>query len=302
MIETARNSTQLWELDQMRHMNVQFYVDRAADGLATISVKLGMNRPHTQPQHPLLVPSQQHIRFLRERAVGSPFYLRGGITDFNPARVTVYQEMVGTVADEIAATFVTQLEARSATTHEPGEFPESVMERAGTLKIRQPADDRPNGLQLEPARSLPTLPDAIAMGMLPTFQAPVHSDQCDRFGWLRPRHFMGMASNAVPTLLAHIGGAGRDRADIGGAALQFRFVYYRYPRAGDVAVMRSAVSRIGDKTYNFCHWLFDLDTGEALASAETVIATLDLKARKIIPLPPEVRAKLETHLLRGLGV
>src|SRR5690625_1231326 len=97
MIEVARNSVQTWDIDQMGHMNVQFYVDRAADGLAALSTHLGVGRAYVQRTGQQLVAQDMHIRFLRERHVGSPFYLRAGIVDVGADKLTVYQEMLDSV-------------------------------------------------------------------------------------------------------------------------------------------------------------------------------------------------------------
>ena len=47
MIETAMGSAQTWECDAMGHMNVQFYIARATDGLAAIGLALGLGSQRT---------------------------------------------------------------------------------------------------------------------------------------------------------------------------------------------------------------------------------------------------------------
>ena len=110
-----------------------------------------------------------------------------------------------------------------------------------------------------------------------------------------------MVSNAVPNLLVQAGAEDRSRTpSVGGAALEYRFVYRRYPHADDVVVLRSGLQQVGDKTFVWSHWLFDLETGEALASAETVAISLDLETRKVISIPSARRAHLESMVIEGL--
>ena len=44
MITVYRNSVQSWEIDQMGHMNVQFYFEKALQGCVVLWNKLGLNK------------------------------------------------------------------------------------------------------------------------------------------------------------------------------------------------------------------------------------------------------------------
>ena len=44
MITVYRNSVQSWEIDQMGHMNVQFYFEKALQGCIVLWNKLGINK------------------------------------------------------------------------------------------------------------------------------------------------------------------------------------------------------------------------------------------------------------------
>ena len=66
MIELARSSVQTWECDQMGHMNVQFYVEKACDALAAFGAGLGLGPRALAHQGQVLEPADHHIRFLRE--------------------------------------------------------------------------------------------------------------------------------------------------------------------------------------------------------------------------------------------
>lgn len=297
MIEVARNSVQAWEIDQMGHMNVQFYVDRAADGLAALGVHLGIDDAQEW------VVRSQHIRFLRERHLGSPYYVRAGILAVRDDELSVYQEMVDTVSGTIAAAFTLDVVLSDVATRTAQALPQAVCDKARALCIELPEHGRPKGMTLYPPRPELKLHEADTMGLVPTFQGVLQPAHCDRSGRLSLRHCMGLMSNAVPNLLAQALGADCNfNTEVGGATLEFRFVHRRYPRVDDVVTMRSGLRRVDTKTYAWCHWLFDLRTGEALISAETVAISLDLKARKAIAIPEDLRAHLETLLVADLSV
>ena len=46
--------------------------------------------------------------------------------------------------------------------------------------------------------------------------------------------------------------------------------------------MRSGLRAIGGKTYQWVHWLFDVESGEAIATCEAVAVAMDLTTRKAI--------------------
>jgi acyl-CoA thioester hydrolase len=79
MIEVARSSVQTWECDQMGHMNVQFYVGKADEGLSALAAALGLSARAQRSTFAALIPREHHIRFHRELRPGAPFAIKAGI-------------------------------------------------------------------------------------------------------------------------------------------------------------------------------------------------------------------------------
>jgi acyl-CoA thioester hydrolase len=71
---------------------------------------------------------------------------------------------------------------------------------------------------------------------------------------------------------------------------------------GDLMVVMSGLKSVGQKTYVWCHWLFDTETGECLATAEAVAVSLDLVQRKAMDIPQGMRETLNGLVLEGLSV
>ncbi|MEX0838720.1 MAG: thioesterase family protein, partial [Parvibaculum sp.] len=215
----------------------------------------------------------------------------------------VYEEMVNTVSGEVAATFIAEIELLDEESREVKPLPAKVKTAAKALVVELPVHGAPRGLDIYEPRPAPKLAGADAMGMVRTWQGEIDTAQCDGQGFLTIRHFMGIVSDGIPNLLAQTRGEDRSRTpSVGGAALEYRFVYRRHPRVGDVLTLRSGLKNVGPKIYTWCHWLFDLETGEAIATAEAVAIALDLTTRKAIAIPDEMRANLETLVIDGLGV
>ncbi len=302
MIEVARSSVQTWECDQMGHMNVQFYLDKADQGLTALALELGLGPTQARSAGVMLRAREHHVRFLREQRPGSPYFLRGGIVAVGDSGLTVYQEMVETVSDKAAATFLIDVECVDVASRKPQPLSETL--RAGCeQRVEVPVHGRPRGLELTPPRPAPALADAERSGMLRTWQGVISREQGDDAGFLTVRHFMGIVSDSIPNLLALTGGSDRSKTPgVGGAALEYRFVYRGQPRVGDVLTLRSGLKQVGSKAYTWCHWLFDLETGTAVATAEAVAIAMDLEARRAIPIPEAMRANLEARVIPGLGV
>ena len=96
------------------------------------------------------------------------------------------------------------------------------------------------------------------------------------------------------------GGDGPVR--MGGAVLEYRLAYRRWPRAGDRFVVRSGRGFQKEKTHSFVHWIIDPDSGEAWCRSEAVAIALNLDTRKIIPASPEMMSALADVAPDGLSV
>lgn len=63
-----------------------------------------------------------------------------------------------------------------------------------------------------------------------------------------------------------------------------------YPGSVDIGM---TCTRIGNKAFTLAHGVFDHGTDHCVGTGEAVMLIFDLKARKSIPPPPQVRAALE---------
>ncbi|MBU6443804.1 MAG: thioesterase [Alphaproteobacteria bacterium] len=304
MIELARSSVQTWECDQMGHMNVQFYVEKSCDALAALGARVGLGPRALARQGLKLEPAEQHIRFLRELRPGAPYFVRGGAVKAEVRALTAYSELVMTGSDTVSASFRTTARLRDARDGAQVSFDDGARAMATHFAAAIPEHGAPRGLVLAPAREPAlTLAEADAMKLAPTYQGVVRGSECDEQGEMLTRFFMARVSDAIPNLL--ILTSGHDRgggSPIGGAALEYRFIYRRRPRAGEIICVRSGLKAVGGKTYVWAHWLFDWETGEALASAEAVAVAMDLSTRKAIALPDDFRARLDSLVIEGLTV
>ncbi len=137
--------------------------------------------------------------------------------------------------------------------------------------------------------------DAEAISAPVIGRGVVLPNQMDVTGRMMPEFFIGRVSDSIAHLLRPwrktVGDAAIARGEtvrLGGAVLEYRLVYRRWPRAGDRFVIRSGRGfRKGkEKTHSFVHWIIDPDSGEAWCTSEAVAVVLNLKTRKIMPATP----------------
>jgi len=302
LIETFRSSVQTWECDQMGHMNVQFYVARETDGIAALSGALGLRPRSAGITQAMLIPHEQHIRFHRELRPGAPYVGHGGVIQARSEGLILLQEMKHSLSGITAATFVTYAQWCDIEYRSGLPLPAIAIAKSAELTIDMPPQAAPRGLDMGPPRPAPTLAEANDLGMFTTLRGVITDDLCDATGFLRTHHYMGRLSDSIQNLLAQTTGRSRDGSNVGGAALEYRFVYRKPARTGDLLVIKSGLKSVGAKTYCWCHWLFDADTGECFATAEAVAISLDLETRKAIDIPPEMRETLNRLVVPGVSV
>ena len=302
LVETIRSSVQTWECDQMGHMNVQFYLAREQEGIASLASALGL-RPGAQGEGRAgLLPHEQHIRFHRELRPGAPYVIQGGVIEARREGLVLFQEMKHTLTGTTAATFVTSVEWGDLEFRTGLQVPSIALDRAAALIVPLPPHAAPRGLDLAAPRPAPTLGEADRLGLLTTLRGLVTEDLCNSLGFMKTQNYMGRLSDSIPNLLAQVMGRSRDADDAGGAALEYRFIYHKPARADDILVVRSGMKSVGAKTYVWCHWMFDAETGECFATAEAVAVSMDLVARKARDIPPATRAALEALVIPGISL
>jgi acyl-CoA thioester hydrolase len=319
LVELGVSSVESWECDAMGHMNVQFYVARAEEGLLALLARLGYG-PSRQRQQPIAVASGSlHIRFHRELRPAAAYRVFGGIVkpaDREPGQastrrfdatgtLTCYQEIRKRADQSVAATFVHEctLIDRDSGQPAPPQLTSGLLLHPSLRLDAIPEIGRPRGIEPSELFEQPTVADAERFGLATIYRAPVRAGDCDAAGLVTPTAFMSYISAGIPSLVYDL--RGRDRSSAGshgGAALEYRFQFRRPARQGDLVRVMSGLRGVGSKTQNFCHWILDDESGEAFATAEAVAVAMDLTARKAVAFSDEERAQLEDKIVPGLAM
>ena len=294
MITVYRNSVQSWEIDQMGHMNVQFYFEKALQGCVVLWNKLGINEKPVELGNTYLSLTRAHIRFLKEQKPGAPFFFKLGIVQLGDTEVKLYLEMIETITQQPCAAFNFQFVWTSKL---PEEIKKNFSKVFEELRVDIPSYGQPRGLSLH-NEDLMSLSQASQKNMIDSFESVILLRQCDNLSRIKPSAYMGVVSDSTPHLLAYTGTIDENgMTNVGSAALEYKFDFFEYVPLGTHLKIKSGIQSMSNKTFVWKHWIFDVETGKPVALASAVAVTMDLEARKSIPIPPEMAEALTKLIL-----
>ena len=303
-----RGNVNTWESDENGHLNVKFYSAKVGEGLGVLADEIGLGRDRLAGLGARLSVEEQHIRFLRELHPGATLYGRGGVVEANDDRLRIYIELVNGFTDEPSATFSLSICLRDnsgAVLPVPGEA--LSFTSANRVVIPKHGESRsidlsqPSIVESNP----PSLADTDSMSLTEIMRGTIQPHDCDPNGIMRTENYIGRISDGIANIARafRVIDSGKDRSvtRYGGAVLEYWIRHHEPYRVGDIVVVRSGLKHIGDKANTLVHWMFNGATGQLMSSSEAVAITLDLEARRVVPIPEDRRAHLETLVVPGLA-
>lgn len=300
-----RGGVNTWECDEMGHMNVRFYVQRAMEGLAALAARLGMPDALAPHAESTLIVRELHLRFLREARAGDPLHMTGGVVDLDETGATLLLVLVHSRTGVPSATMITRVVHARPRDARGFAWPRRTARAAAELAVEIPPYAAPRSIRAGGQAPLAGLTGGrsdlteIARGVI----MPAH---VDIFGRMRPDEFIGRVSDGVPALLRGIrqsvaAAAPEAPQRVGGAVLEYRLAFLDWPRCGDHVAVRSGLGGHDEKTQRIGHWMVDPHDGAPWAFAEAVAVSFDLDTRKIIPIGEAARPVLDSHVRPDLG-
>ncbi len=300
-----RGNVNTWECDEMGHMNVRFYVQKTQEALGVLGHMAGLGPTHLRTTGTALTVTDHHIRFLNELRAGAGIYAVGGIVAGLPHGFRAYIELRDSLTHTPSATFNTVVEQRDPDMGARIPLPDRVRSTFPHTPGQIPDHAQPRGIQITDPDGTACMARAEELGMPVIGQGMVLRSQCNENDLMHTQHFIGRISDGVinflPTLRPEKGEY-RDDGKTGSAVVEYRVCYHARPRAGDIVMVRSGLKAVSNRTMHLVHWVLDGVTGAALATSEAIGVTLDLEARKSVPLPDDVRTHMESKVIKGLSV
>ncbi|OYX72602.1 MAG: thioesterase, partial [Caulobacter sp. 32-67-35] len=284
-VEIWRGGVNTWDCDEMGHMNVRHYIVRAMEGLAGLAAELGLPHAFTPYANATLLVKEHHVRFLREAHAGATLHMLGGVIEISDTEARLLQLLVHSATGELAATFQTTVVHATPREGEVFPWPKATRERARAMMVEVPEKARSRSIALDPFVPTVSLERAEALGLKRIGLGALSPTECDVFGRMRAEQFIGRVSDGIGSFIGPfrdviVAHADHKPTRFGGAVLEYRLVYLRWPRAGDRVELRSGLMGSDPRTMRMAHWMVDPATGLPWGTSEAVAITFDLDARK----------------------
>ena len=303
-VEVWSGGVNTWECDEMGHLNVRFWVAKSLEGLAGLAVRLGMPRAFTAGAESTLVVREQHIRFLREARAGAGLVMTGGVVEMGETDARLLL-VIRHLSGEPAAAFQVGVAHATSADLRPFPWPARIREAAQALKVEVPAFAAARGLDLAPVTSMASHAKALELGLTRIGMGVIQPAECDVFGRMRGEVFIGRVSDGVNRLFGETRPGpeptpGQPPGNIGGAVLEYRVLHLGWPRAGDSVELRSGFAGVEARTRRVAHWMVDPVSGRPWCSAEAVVISFDLDARKVVEISAAAQADYRAQMIPGL--
>jgi acyl-CoA thioester hydrolase len=277
-------SVNRWECDENDHLNVRFFAHKMQQTLQFGLIESGLATQKNVDEMCRGVISQ-HMRHQAEARIAVPITGLFGLIESAPKQIKVLTELRNTSTEAVLATYLITIS---------GDFGRLTASSSTCPDYALPRGIEANDFYLADRTSA----DLKQMGCTVIGRGVIQPEECDPNGYLQTFMYMGRNSDSMPNLFARFEDDERGQGVVGGAVLEYRLNRFGHLRQGSRFELVSGVKSIGEKIQTFVHVLFDVDTGKMITGSEAVAISMDLVARKSIPIPDGRRQRMETLLIK----
>ena len=289
-----KNSVQLHEIDNLGHMNVQYYLKHCLDS-CILNFKINNLISYNSNKEESFVLEKVNIRYLNEQRLGAPFSINFYISKIENDKILILQEMENLETKKISSTFILSFKIRKKIKMIKNKFENFLMDYPNKFKIAPSYAEIRGLLNINKLKlSYEKLLDYPKI--FNTFCGIAKNKDSNNSETLDAADYMGIVSASVPNLLM-MSNHSISKTNIGGAAVEYEFYFNEFVKTGTCIKLLSGLRNIKNKTYTWSHWLIDIDKEKILAEANAVIVTMDLKKRKSVQIPNKMKVALEKIIL-----
>ena len=289
-----KNSVQLHEIDNLGHMNVQYYLKHCIDS-CILNFKINNLISNHSNIEELFFLEKVTIRYLNEQRLGAPFSINFYISKIENDKILILQEMENLETNKISSTFILSFKIRKQIKMIKNKFENFLMDYPNKFKIAPSYAEIRGLLNINKLKlSYEKLLDYPKI--FNTFCGIAKNKDSNNSDTLDAADYMGIVSASVPNLLM-MSNHSISKTNIGGAAVEYEFYFNEFVKTGTCIKLLSGLRNIKNKTYTWSHWLIDIDKEKILAEANAVIVTMDLKKRKSVQIPNKMKVALEKIIL-----
>lgn len=285
---TFRGRVAAAECDQMRHMNVQYYLDKGFQGLAQLAGAAGLVGRSGAGSASRLHAIHDRVLFEGEVHAGDVLIMRTGVRAVIGDHIHLASILEAVETGHVAARFETIAGLWDPRTGEPLPLPGNARQALDRL-TGATEKDFPPPRPIEGPRLAPHIPDNAFRAC----QRAVNTWEADADGIATPGFQISCVSDGAMHLFAHLGAdhGWRSANDIGSAALDYDIHYLRPLPIGAPIALNSHFLELRNRPFRFGHHLVASDTGQVATTIEVTAVLFDLTARKAIATPDMFRER-----------
>ena len=289
-LETYRGTVHRWEVDNVDHFTVAFYFGRFEDATLAAARAIGLESASLQAAGAGCATVSSHVRYLRELKVGDILHIQSGVIEASEGVVTLGHQ----VFDSGDGALCTTVEQRVA--------PMRLADRRPLpLTAAQRAAVEPLMVDWTAARGaeLSARGSAADPGFIDSARDTVKPWEVDAYGFAAFPAYIHRFSAANGHVLGAFGmtPAYLRNERRGFSTFEFNLAFPGSLRAGDHALVRSALVHVGNSSMRILHRMANAETGREVARLEQAGVQLDIEARRPAPLPPDLRDRAKSLLL-----
>jgi len=300
LIETWRGEALAWEADELGHMNMRYYFDRAHEARARFAHSLGLPHIYKTSSLSTIVPTKQHIKYIKEVRPGHGMAVQSGVVALGETDITLIHIISGN-NDSLAATITETLSHVAVRTGIKFSWSKRTKRLAAQHIVDLPDKAKPRNIDPNEQAGLPTMDDADILGLQTIGRGVFRPSECDVFGHVLPTAIIGRVSNSTQ----HLKSAWPDldfASDDGmsGALLEACARHKLRPKAGDLYEIRSGLRSASTHTRELCHWILDPVSGKCWTSFTGSGCRFNLKTRRLVKIDDNALAALKLGIVGGL--
>lgn len=281
-VETYRGTVSRWEVDNVDHFTVAYYFQRFADASLALLEAAGLGAPYVAATGRGCPAAHSHVRYQKELRAGDLLHVASGVIAVDAEEVTIGHKLFESVSGALCATVDERARHIDLASGEPVALDGAPRAALRALSVAWDG----------PAREPRAAPLADA-GFVEGAREFVKPWEMDVYGQSSPPFFVHRFSAANGHVLAALGmtpAYQRERRR-GFSTFEFQLAFLAPLRAGDPAVVRSALAHVGTSSMRVHHRMFNGRTGRLAATLDQSGVHLDMEARRPAPLPDDLRAR-----------
>ncbi len=288
--ETYRGTVHRWEVDHVDHFTVAYYFARFQEVTASLLEAAGLAGGSATPGGAACEVERCHVRYVRELRAGDLFHIQSGIAAADDGALTLVHE----VYDSSDGALCSTVEQRAVAGRSGGAAPGRAGAQRAAIEAHRVPWDPPGG---PPAVAWPESDRGFFDSARDRIR-PADLDADGRATWSAYIHQFSAANGHSIAAFGMTPGYMRQERR-GFSTFEFKLALSGALRAGDAAVVQSALLQVGKSSLRLLHRLSNGRTGELVATLEQAGVHLDLAARRPMPLPEALLERARGLVVTG---